>query len=203
MFSWRFKIEISIIPPQMDLSEKFWKTMKMLGLGCDNPDPSFRWIMIEFWHFDKSDSFLAPGIWRCCEEPERVWRHCWDKTSRYSDSSNTTTTTGSSSPHQRQSHGPFYPHLTISQVKKKYKKSIWYLSRSPELPVFLCFSSLPPVPLPRDPARSGNDLRSATTIVKLKSQSQRSPKDYWIPMTLITIKALLAVSDNNKFLFSI
>ena len=94
----------------------------MLGLGCDNPDPSFRWIMIEFWHFDKSDSFLAPGIWRCCEEPERVWRHCWDKTIRYSDSSNTTTTTGSSSPHQRQSHGPFYPHLTISQVRKKYKK---------------------------------------------------------------------------------
>ena len=113
MFSWRFKIEISIIPPQMDLSEKFWKTMKMLGLGFDNPDPSIRWIMIEFWHFDKSDSFLAPETWRCCEEPERVWQHCWDKKSRYNDSSNKTTTTDNSSPHQRQSHGPFYPHLQI------------------------------------------------------------------------------------------
>ena len=113
----------------------------MLGLGCDNPDPSFRWIMIEFWHFDKSDSFLAPGIWRCCEEPERVWRHCWDKTSRYSDSSNTTTTTGSSSPHQRQSHGPFYPHLTKSQVRKKYKKVFVSLARLTCFPLFLQFAA--------------------------------------------------------------
>ena len=153
MFSWRFKIEISIIPPQMDLSEKFWKTMKMLGLGFDNPDPSIRWIMIEFWHFDKSDSFLAPETWRCCEEPERVWQHCWDKKSRYNDSSNKTTTTDNSSPHQRQSHGPFYPHLEIILgFRGKYQDHI--------SPVFLCFSSLPPGPPPRDPARSGNDLRS-------------------------------------------
>ena len=141
----------------------------MLGLGCDNPDPSFRWIMIEFWNFDKSDSFLAPGTWRCCEEPERVWRHCWDKTSRYNDSSNTTTTTGSSSPHPRQSHGPFYPHLTqISKFKSKGP-----FCQTQDSPVFLCFSSLPPGPPPRDPARSGNDLRSVKKTTVLYQQQFR------------------------------
>ena len=110
----------------------------MLGLGCDNPDPSLRWIIIGFWHFDESDSFLAPGTWRCCEEPERVWRHCWDKTTRYSDSSNTTTTTGSSSPHPRQSHGPFYPHLTKIS---KFKRSVYPDSRLTCFPLFLQFAA--------------------------------------------------------------